>query len=39
MSQENVEIVRSICAAWDRGDYRSVGWADPEIEFVIVDGP
>ena len=39
MSQENVELVRSICAAWDRGDYRSVGWADPEIEFVTADGP
>ena len=34
MSQENVEIVRSICAAWDRGDYSAVEWADPDIEFV-----
>jgi ketosteroid isomerase-like protein len=39
MSQENMEIVQSICAAWERGDYGSVGWAHPEIEFVGVDGP
>ena len=39
MSQENVEVVRSICAAWDRGDYSSVAWADPDIEFVTADGP
>jgi|SRR3954451_581427 ketosteroid isomerase-like protein len=39
MSEENVELVRSICSAWGRGDYRSVQWAHPEIEFVVVDGP
>jgi len=39
MSQENVQLVRSICAAWDRGDYRSVEWAHPEIEFIVVEGP
>jgi ketosteroid isomerase-like protein len=39
MSQENVEIVRSILAGWEGGDLRSVGWVDPEIEFVFVDGP
>jgi ketosteroid isomerase-like protein len=38
MSQENVELVRSICAAWERGDYGTVAWADPEIEFVTVGG-
>ena len=31
--------MRSIAAAWERGCYSSVEWADPEIEFVIVDGP
>jgi ketosteroid isomerase-like protein len=39
MSQENVEIVRSIYAGLERGDFGSAEWADPEIEYVMVDGP
>jgi ketosteroid isomerase-like protein len=39
MSQENVELVRSLYAAWERGDYSSVEWAHPEIEWMIADGP
>ena len=35
----NVELVRSICADWERGDYRDTEWADSEIEFVIADLP
>jgi ketosteroid isomerase-like protein len=39
MSQENVEIARSIFAAWGRGDYSETDWAHAEIEYVIADGP
>jgi ketosteroid isomerase-like protein len=39
MASANVELVRSICSAWERGDYSPVQWAHPEIEFVMADGP
>jgi ketosteroid isomerase-like protein len=39
MSRENVELVRSIVAAWERGDFNSVEWAHPEIEYVFAGGP
>jgi ketosteroid isomerase-like protein len=39
MSQQNVEIVRSLYAAWERGDYASTEWAHPKIEIVFADGP
>jgi hypothetical protein len=28
-----------IHAAWENGDYRSVEWAAPAIEYVIIGGP
>ena len=39
MPSANVDLVRSIFVASERGDYSSVKWADPEIEFVVADGP
>jgi hypothetical protein len=35
----NVELVRAIYGAWERGDWGDTWWAAPGIEFVIADGP
>lgn len=39
MASANLELVRSIYPAWERGDYSSTEWAHPEIEWVFRDGP
>ena len=30
----NLDLVRSICANWERGEFRSTAWMHPDIEIT-----
>ena len=39
MTSANLDLVRSLYAAWERGNFSWRGWMHPEIEWTIAGGP